>query len=116
MGFEAEKRAQAARADGGHFGALGERVSTFATVVRINYTEGYQGSMKTIVTFVTEAGQELTWFATGSAPSTGDVGKKFAIVGTVKKHDTYKGRAQTILARVNWEPLVAESASSTRVA
>lgn len=109
MGFIAENKARAARVDGGHFGKIGERLETVATVLRLNYSPGYGGTTKTIVTFVNDEGQDLTWFATGSAPSTDDVGKRFAIKGTIKKHDSYKGRAQTVLSRVVWESVGEES-------
>lgn len=44
-------------------------------------------------------GNSYTWFATKAALR-GKVGQQVRIKGTVKKHDTYKGRKATILTRV----------------
>ncbi|KKM25361.1 hypothetical protein LCGC14_1595670, partial [marine sediment metagenome] len=47
-----------------------------------------------------EEGRTVTWFSYGSKDKDLDVGKKYRIVGTVKKHDTYKDWKQTIINRV----------------
>lgn len=45
-----------------------------------------------------EEGRTLIWFATGADEL--EVGGKYRILGTVKKHEEYKGWKQTTLTRV----------------
>ena len=49
--------------------------------------------------FLTEDGACLVWKASNTELARGDVGKKYDIKGTVKKHDEYKGAKQTLLSR-----------------
>lgn len=63
---------------------------------------------KTICTFRSDAGHEIVWFATGSAPGEGygpSVGARFVIKGRCKKHENYKGTKQTVLSRVSWKAI-----------
>lgn len=71
-----------------------------ASVERVRYTDGYYGR-STIVTMRTESGHELTWFANNSPDLV--EGDKIDITGaTVKKHDEYEGRKQTVVIRTKF--------------
>lgn len=105
LGQNAERAARPAPA--GHLGAKDERLEVSrAKLLRVVYIDNQWGG-KAICTFEDQAGHMLVWFASGQAPGQGDVGKAFALRGTVKKHDTFKGRAQTVLSRVKWEEAAA---------
>lgn len=88
--------------DGGHVGTVGKREDFDATLTRLHTYDTDFGS-KTIVTFTTAAGSLLVWRATGRHPSTSDIGKRFTVKGTVKAHDHYRGRAQTVLTRCAYQ-------------
>ena len=63
------------------------------------------GTMKAICTFRTDAGHELTWFASGVAPKPDMQGMRFQIKGRCKKHEEFKGVKRAVLARVTWKPV-----------
>jgi hypothetical protein len=100
MGQIAEKKAAASRPDAGHYGAIKVRSEVEVTITRIHtYATDY--GMKTIVAMRTDEGKDLVTFTTSSsAPNVDAIGKRYAVKGTVKKHENYKGRAQTELSRV----------------
>ncbi len=102
---ELEKAKREATPDGGYFGEVGARLETEAKLVWIGDCVSERGFEKTILTFVTPSNQTLTWFASGKHPTRGDVGRRFTIKGTVKRHGQYKGKAQTTLSRVAFEAL-----------
>jgi hypothetical protein len=80
-----------------YVGRVGERVETLVRVTGIISIEGWYGTTR-IVKMLTEDGNILTWFCTGCLQDLStDV--EVVIRGTVKKHEDYKGDAQTILAR-----------------
>lgn len=80
-------------------GVVGQKIPpTHVQVVGTSYVDGPFGRTQ-IVRMEDEKGNFFTWFnnsATAMKPSE----EKIKIVGTVKKHDEYKGRKQTILTRV----------------
>lgn len=59
--------------------------------------------VKTLVKFVDKEGNVLVWFASG-CPDWLELNKNVNIVGTVEKHEYYKGEPQTILKRVSLKP------------
>lgn len=70
-----------------------------ATVARVRIIEGLY-DYKTIVTFRSEDGHCLVWFATGDRGEEFDAGKEVTITGTVKKHEIYgENLHQTVLTR-----------------
>lgn len=93
---EAETKRQKT-ANSTHFGAEGERVFFVATIMDVISTETMWGSMK-IVKLVTDEGNAVTWFGSGSYDLT--IGSTYNCKATVKKHDTYKGVKQTIVNRL----------------
>lgn len=92
--------------DNGHFGAIGERATVRVTVERVREFEGVYGPYF-IATLRTECGKELTYkggnppiswpMAEGGSISGEGVSGELAL--TVKSHDNYKGRSQTVINR-----------------
>jgi hypothetical protein len=101
-GVVAKKRETAPQKPAGkHVGEVGKRIELGdLTVVRVRYSESEWGT-KTILALETATGDAITWFASGSKDFTaGDVIKSAR--ATVKKHDAYQGRPQTVVARLAW--------------
>ena len=89
-------KAREAEADSSHIGTVGKRHVFTGTVKHVSSHEGFHGYYR-IVRFVDDAGNALTWFCTSDI----DIipGETYSVTGTVKKHDNYKGQAQTIINR-----------------
>lgn len=85
-----------AGANSQHVGKVGEKLVTKGTVVKLGSFETAYGTT-TVVTFEDEAGNLLVWKASVDPKVT--MGQTYAIKGTIKKHDAYKGQNQTILSR-----------------
>lgn len=68
-------------------------------VIGLQIIQGGYGSVA-LHRMLDEEGRTVTWFSYGSKDKDLVVGKKYRIVGTVKKHDTYKDWKQTIINRV----------------
>jgi hypothetical protein len=79
-----------------HLGQVGTR-SEFKslTIVRVTPVDGAYGTTY-ITGFEDEKGNSVVWFA---SKRIGEVGKVVNIKATVKNHDEYKGRNQTIITR-----------------
>jgi hypothetical protein len=93
---------RAAKPVAGHFGEVGKRVDAEVTVERVKAYESMYG-VKRMVAMRTDAGNVLITFTTGQGCSSQDVGKRFTIRGTVKRHGEYQGAAQTELSRVTFK-------------
>jgi hypothetical protein len=81
-------------------GTVGERIKSLtAAVDRVRFAEGMYG-MTTIVTLVTNSGDIITWFASKEL----DVEKHdtWKFDATIKKHDDFNGRKQTVVTRVKY--------------
>lgn len=78
-----------------HVGAVGERLIFTATVHKIIALESEWGVTQLHIMTDSE-GNDLKWFGSGGIAEEGET---VTFKGTVKKHDEYKGRAQTILSR-----------------
>jgi hypothetical protein len=90
-----EKAKKAAKANE-HLGQVGARIEfNGLTIVRITPVEGEWGTTY-ITGFEDEKGNSIVWFA---SKRLGDVGKVVNIKATVKKHDTYEERKQTVVTR-----------------
>lgn len=97
QGEQAERVDYAARAAASqHVGQVKERMTFRATVERRSSFDGRFG-LTYIYKFRTTEGNALTWFASSSQDC--KVGDEIDLTGTVKKHDDFKGEAQTILTR-----------------
>lgn len=82
-----------------HVGTLKERQDfENVRVNRLRYFESEWG-VRTLVTFEDEAGNVLTWWASGEQDNVKE-GDLVSIRGTVTKHSEYKGVPQTELKRV----------------
>lgn len=97
---KAERAAKAALPGANTYvGTVGKR-ETFSNVT-LDFVTGYetQYGYTTVCKFLTDDGALLVWKASNSDLARGDVGKRYDIKGTVKKHDEYKGQKQTLLSR-----------------
>ena len=88
----------AARPDSHHVGVLKRRAEFTVTVERIFSVDGHYGTTG-IHRMSDEDGNDLVWFASGSAEWL-DEGCTYRIKATPVKHDDYKGRPQTKVNRV----------------
>lgn len=93
-----ERKAREARPVSKHVGQPKERFTVEAEVVFERETEGYYGTTH-VIKLVTTDGNVLTWFA--SRPQEVEVGQRYEVTATVKKHDSYKGEAQTVVTRAS---------------
>jgi hypothetical protein len=97
-----QDRLQAANAaDSKHVGRPKQRLTFSATVERKSWFEGNYG-VTHIYKFRTTDGNALTWFASRDQDLA--VGDAVTLTGTVKKHDDYRGEAQTVLTRCKHAP------------
>ena len=80
----------------GHVGTVGTRLETTATVDSVNGYDSYYGDGR-IVKFRDKENHILVWFTSSGM----DIlpGKAYKLAGTVKAHDEFKGKAQTVLSR-----------------
>jgi len=84
-----------------YFAEAGDKVVVKATLMGKKELEGQYGCT-TMLKFVSEAGNALTWFASGSfADGTWVIGNEYILAGKVKKNEEYQGLKQTILTRCN---------------
>lgn len=72
-----------------------------ARPVTLDFVTGYESDFGyvTVLKFRTLEGATLVWKASSTEIGRSDVGKRYALAGTVKKHDEYKGDKQTIVSR-----------------
>jgi len=98
----ATKRAAERKGESRHVGHAKDRITFDGEIVMIRYCDGSYGTT-TIVKLVDDAGNVFTWFASGSLDL--KRGGRYAVKGTVKKHDSYQGQAQTVLTRCKLEAL-----------
>ena len=90
-----EIRERAARPESKHVGVIGERIVFTATIHKIVAMESQFGT--TYLSIMSDVdGNDLKWFGSNTL---GEEGDTVTFKGTVKNHDEYKGRAQTIVTR-----------------
>lgn len=83
---------------GEYIGSVGAKIpETTVTAIYSKIFEGTYGSYQ-MVKFKDDADNNYIWFNTSKV----DIkeGKKYNIIGTIKKHDEFKGIKQTVLTRV----------------
>jgi hypothetical protein len=81
-----------------HLGTIGERLTLTVTVEFIKRIDHGDFDPPTYLHVMTdEQGNDLRWFS--SAGALCEKGTKITIRGTVKKHEVYQGRKQTMLSR-----------------
>lgn len=84
-----------------HVGHLGDRIDFDGNVEFTLVKDGYYGAT-TIVRFRDEAGNVLTWFASGVHGYEKDA--PVHVRGTVKKHEEFRGVKATVLSRCKVTP------------
>jgi hypothetical protein len=96
--IEAEIAARNERANKSNewMGTIGERKEFALVCVKIRDIATDYGK-STLLVFEDESGNVFKWFASGEKDF--EVGDKYILKGTVKKHDEYQGRRQTALTR-----------------
>lgn len=69
--------------------------------VVLDFVTGYEGGYGyvTVLKFRTPEGATLCWKASNTDLARSDVGKAYALTGTVKSHKEYKGAKQTLVSR-----------------
>ena len=95
---EIKKQEAANRPESHHVGTVGERIKLITLkcekIIRSESAWGLTGIHK----LTDEAGNDLVWFASGS--DWFKEGETLSVSASVKKHDEYQGRKQTIITRV----------------
>lgn len=76
-------------------GEVGDKVSLILMVAKTTDIDGYFGS-STFHLFTDEDGNEYTWT---TAARKLEVGECYEVRGSIKGHQTYKGKQQTVLTR-----------------
>lgn len=79
-------------------GVKASRHDLTVTVKAIRYIDGDYGTT-TLYTMVTEDGNVAKWFSSGTDKLGENVGARFVIRGSVKKHDEWEGMKATVLTR-----------------
>lgn len=104
------ERAKLPQADT-HVGTVGKR-ETF--LVTLEFVTGYEGryGYTTVLKFRTDEGALLVWKASSTTLARADVGKKYTLVGTIKKHDEYQNQKQTLVTRCKATERVVETKSA----
>ncbi|MFO7275342.1 MAG: hypothetical protein DIU55_010775, partial [Bacillota bacterium] len=93
-------RPELARREGGrHVGEVGKKVELEVTVMQVLTIEGRYG-VSHLHVFEDREGNELVWFASSTVLEPGAI---YRLTGTVKRHETYKGRPRTVLTRCKAE-------------
>ena len=82
-----------------HVGEVKKRGTWDVVLVFVTGYESRYG-YTTVLRFEVEAtGQTITWKASDSGVTRADAGKRYALTGTVKKHDVYREQKQTLVTR-----------------
>jgi len=68
-------------------------------VLQLRTVDGQYG-LSTLVKLVTDEGNLLSWFASGSVDEDVCVGDRVTVVGTIKRRSEYRGTRETQLTRV----------------
>lgn len=81
--------------DAGHVGTEGQRLTLLVQVTKIFDRDGQYGTTRFTI-MRDDVGHVFTWRASNERL---DVGDRVTIMGSVKRHDTYRGVSQTVLTR-----------------
>jgi hypothetical protein len=103
LGFEAEKKRKLESQKDSEFVGEEKKRMIFEDleVVFIKLIDTAYGT-STMIKFIDPDGNNLVWFGSGSITEY-NVGEKYTVKATVKKHDTYNGINQTVINRVKLE-------------
>lgn len=97
--LDMQKRDEKPAVPSKHVGTIGARLELVGRLVKTHVMDSHYG-MRTLVTFVTDEGEVITWWKSGAL----DVqeGTRGKLKATIKKHDIYKGVPQTVVTRGAW--------------
>lgn len=103
LGFEAEKKRKLESQKDSEFVGEEKKRMVFEDleVVFIRLIDTAYGT-STMIKFIDPNGNNLVWFGSGNITEY-NVGEKYTVKATVKKHDTYNGISQTVINRVKLE-------------
>lgn len=98
---EARREAEGKRPISEYIGEVGERLDLEITCTKKKWIRGEEWD-SILYHFLDDEGNLFVWFASGSFVHQDWIveERRYAIRGTVKKHEEYSGRKQTILTRV----------------
>lgn len=94
-----------------HFGESGKRYDLELTVDRVRELENFYGTTYQHVLRDQDGRTFVWWASTGSQGL--EQGRTYNVKATVKKHDDYRGQAQTVLSRVNLKAEKGQSKTPT---
>jgi hypothetical protein len=84
-----------------HVGSVKTRLRNIqATIDSMRMLEAGDWGPRTMIKFLDDSGNVMTWFASGNYPGL-EPGRKVKITGTVKAHNEYQGVKETQLTRVD---------------
>lgn len=98
---EQERKARAeVTGNSDHFGEVGQRVVFFAKLLAPVKSWESQFGTTYLYKMITKEGNVVTWFASAPLQELEDAQDFIVLIGTVKKHDEFKGEKQTVVNRV----------------
>jgi hypothetical protein len=87
-----------------HVGNPGEKTpKTEVTVKSVKYMSNPYGGSTQLVKMEDTKGRSYTWWNSGAKEMEADT--KYMIIGTIKKHDEYRGRKTTVVTRVKFQEI-----------
>jgi hypothetical protein len=89
-----------------HIGTVGDRMDIEVECVGIGSFVGTYG--ETTIYRLKSGNNKLTWFASGESDI--EIGGKYKVKGTIKKHDEYRGEAVTMINRVKVLAVISNGA------
>lgn len=101
----AEREERIAAAKQGHIGEVKQRITFAATITAHAMTQSEYG-YGTRINMRDDEGHEAVWFASKSISV--EVGQRFMVTATVKKHGTFGRVDQTTLTRVKLDAMIPE--------
>ncbi len=99
MEFEINRMKRAAKPESHHVGEVGKRIPLMKVTVEKVIANETEWGITGIHKMTDEHGSDLTWFA--SSADWLKEGETYSVAASVKKHDEYKGRKNTVLTRVS---------------
>jgi hypothetical protein len=96
------------RKDLSYFGTPGQRDKYLLTVVSKASFNGSYG-LTHVISLKDSKGNQAVWFTTSAKHTQLEVGNQYQVEATVKRHGTYRGKAQTVLTRCKVLTLTLEA-------
>ena len=99
-----------------HLGTVGARLVLTLTCVGVPRELESDWGVTSLCTFASADGSVVKWFCSGAPPDWFEDGSTLRLRATIKKHDAWRGVAQTVLSRVTVEPTDEERAAAKAAA